>query len=235
MKVLVLAVLVASSFISARTQERIMDRSEFDAVVRDDKEQTRMWTGKSYRMSISLSSSISDRPEIDYSSRSIIEHGANGSSRSYINSTFGGKKTETSETIRVGSATYVRTGAEPWKTIEPKNVQTEEKVSGPNLETPGGTHVQTEYRYLAQVEWKGEKVNLYLRTERGTEIDVRDGKSVEKNSTSKYWINSEGLILKAEHRFVRRSHDHTSLTTVAIERESDPGIVVKDPQIESHP
>jgi hypothetical protein len=231
MKILVLAVLVASSFISARAQERIMERSEFDAAVRDDKDQTLMWAGKIYRMIVLISTSASDRPASDYSSKTIFEHGPDGSSRSYLSSTFGGKKTETTETLRIGRAVYIRKGAGPWKTTEPQSVQTEEKVSGSNSDLSRITSSEIEYRFLGPGEWKGEKVNLYLRTEQLKETDASTGKTRDTVRSNKYWINPEGLIFRSEYRFESATGGRLSHTLITVEREMDPNIIFVEPQI----
>lgn len=231
MKLLVLAVLIASSFIGARSQERIMDRSEFEAAVRDDKDQTLMWAGKSYRMILYTSTSASDQPENDFSSITIIEHRPDGSSRSYHTYTFGGKKTETTETLKIGTSVYTRNGSEPWKATESQISQMDEKVSGSNSDQPHNATSEIEYRYLGPGEWKGEKINLYLRTERVKETDATTGKSKGIIRSNKYWVNPEGLILRSEYRSESTSIIRVSRTFIAIERENDPNIVFVGPQV----
>jgi hypothetical protein len=230
MKILFLVALIASSFVSVLGQGRIIGQAEFDAVVKDDKEQARLWTGKSYRIIVSTSSNATDKPESTYSSNSIIERAASGSSRSRLDSTFNGKTT-TTETLRVGNSSYHRDGTEPWKKVDPKESKTEQMVGEGSPDISQNADARTEYRYLGRGEWKGENVSMYLRTERRTEPAALSGNPTDLLATGAFWINADGLILKAEYRFMRHSGDRSSRTEIFIERAPCPDLVITEPQI----
>ena len=234
MKILYLVALIASSFVSVLGQGRIIGQAEFDAVVKDDKEQARLWTGKSYRIIVSTLTSVNDTPESTHSSNSIIEHEASGSSRSRLTSTFGGKAT-TSETLRVGNSVYHRDDTEPWKKTDPKDLKTEQIVGDGNADLSQNSSAETEYRYSGPGEWKGEKVRMYLRTERRKEKEASSGNTTDLLATSAYWINADGLVLKAEYRYMRHSGDRSSRTEIFMERAPCPDLVITEPQILPQP
>lgn len=229
MKTLVLAAIVAVSFLSASGQQRMLNQSEFDAIVRDDKEQTRMWAGKSYRMTVSTSTSASDLPASNFSSKTIFEFGSDHSSRSYNSFTFNGK-TETKETLKIGTAAYVRSGTGPWQLTQPQNTKIENEAPVSTSDPWKNTGSEKEYKSLGAEDWNGVKVNVYLRTERLQETNASTGETRSKSSTSKFWVSQEGLIFKSEYHFETTWGHRISRTSIEIQRELDPNIKFVTPK-----
>lgn len=236
MKPLIGLLLLASSFVVGSAQEKVIDRSEFDSIVKDDKAQSQKWAGKSYRMTVSTLAQISGKPESDYSAKMIFEYGSNGSSRIIHSSTFGGK-TNTTETLKIGKLVYTRIGTEAWTRKEGQTSPVPAQGSGNEADKAPFQVMssETEYKYLGPGDYKGEKVEIYIRTERQKKVNSVTGKAMDSVITSKYWINGDGLILKNEIRSENHWTDQTSHNSIITEREPDPTMLFKEPDITPKP
>jgi hypothetical protein len=130
----------------------------------------------------------------------------------------------------IGSSVYMRNGTEPWKRAEIKTGE-EDKKDTASSEPSQNTGSEIEYLSIGLGECNGEKVHLYLRTERRKETDTSTGKSIDSLITTKYWINPDGLALKSEYRSVSKSGDRTRRLSIFIERELNPNLAFVEPQI----
>jgi len=210
-------------------QERIIDKTEFDALVASGNNHYFRWKDEKYRMSLFTSSKINGRPQTDWSSKMIHEHGAPNEIRLVSSSTFGGKPTSSQESIFFGKWNYSRVENGGWSRKE------REAPSRGREETPESTNqlvkTDAEYKYLGKEILAGRPVDVYQKTERRTGVNSNNGENVDSDIKATYWFGGDGVMLKKEFRSENRSATLTMQTLMIIEWAIDPSIVVTEPVI----
>jgi hypothetical protein len=232
MKPVICLVFVLLSVIGTLAQQKVIDKSEFDAIVKTGDMHRQQWAGKSYRISVATSAQIKENPGSNYSSKMTIEFASNGDRRYLQSSTFG-DKTTSSESLTVGNWTYSRNGTEPWKRVERSRGDGEESGSETGLLEQISS--VTQYNSLGAGEIKGRPVRMYLSTIREKKLNRSSGITIELVSKSKYWINADGLT--AKNKLISKRHSHTQNThnVILTEWELDPTIAITEPEISPKP
>jgi hypothetical protein len=237
MRSLIYFFLMVFCVVIAPAQEKIIGQAEFDAAVVTESSNRQKWagTGETYRMTVTNSAKIIEKPESDYSSKMVFEYGVNGEVRDTNSSTFGGKTT-TSESLRVGKWIYYRTGTEPWARKERQPIQGNGQGSGSGCAAADElVSSETEYKYLGSGDIKGEVVRVYARTVREKKVNRTTGKFSDSVISSKYWINADGFTLKHELVSENRWERQNSRNRIVTEWEFDPTMVFTPPEIAPRP
>lgn len=228
MKTLTWFVLVCCCAVMVPAQERVMDKAEFEAMVNGGYDHKTKWKGEKYRLTVVTSSTVTGRPQTDFSSKMITEFGPLMETRTINTSTFGGKPSPGREMLRIGEWVYTRSGNDAWtrKEYVPSTTAEKEKeqIARKILSS------EAEYRFLGQSTLGNRPVQVYLKTERRTTLNEKNGETTESESTSKYWVDAKGTVLKNEYKSDNRSK-HTSQTYVLMEYELDPSITITVPEI----
>jgi hypothetical protein len=209
-------------------QEKPIDKTEFDAVVAGGNNHHLRWKDEKYRMTVSTSSKTIGRPQTDWSSKLIVEHGSANEKRTVSTSSFGGKHNKTQEAILIGKRKYTRSGDEPWtqKGDEPPRPETK----APESATESLERV-AEYRYLGKENLAGRATDIYQKTEHQTKVRKNNGESIESDVKSTYWFGEDGALLKNEYRSESRSATFTTQTLIIMEWTIDPSIVISEPVV----
>lgn len=231
MKLLITFLLVFCFVAVGSAQERVIDEAEFNSVVAEGGKHQLKWKGEKYRMTVASSAKTDGRPATDWSSNMIFEYGPPKVSRSVTTSTFGEKILPAKEFITIGDVLYQRIGSGVWTRPDRTG------ASAPQGSEKAATRAQTlitevEYKYLGTENLAGTTVQVYLKTERGTST-MENGDKAEIRRTGKYWIGSDGLIMKSEHATEARGTTQTFRSSVISQYELDPTISIAAPKIVS--
>lgn len=226
MKTLLAVAIALCSAAVVTAQERVIDKSEFDALVSAGTQHRTIWKDEKYRMTVTTSSKAEGRPATDWSSKIVIEYGSPTESRSISSSSFGEKVNPTSEGLRIGEWVYTRSGDGPWtkKKFEPAAQKEPEKLS----ELIGAT---TEYKHLGSGTIGDAPVQIYVKNERATRVDKASGKETVSDSKATYWIDSKGTVLKSEYSSENRGTGVTSRTLITTVWERDASIKFTAPEL----
>jgi hypothetical protein len=229
--------LLSFFFIAAVTgtlwgQERVIPKTEFNAAVRSPYNPSRAWKGKAYRLTISTSSSVKNRPQTDHVSRSVSEIAANGDRRFVRSSRFGCHSGVEHEEIRVGQGRYIRTGSGEWtkKTGDPlTGFDQDSPAPASEARTPLASEI--EYRFVGNDVVNGRRFSVYRKIQREKYFDEAVGTEVVVETVTNYFVDTDGNVVKSEFRSTssRKGFEHT--TTVTMEWELDPAISIKAPAI----
>jgi hypothetical protein len=211
-------------------QERIIDQAEFESVVKEGSKHNVRWKGEKYRMTVTTSSKVAGRPQTDYSAKMIFEYGAEKQFRTRATSVFGDKPGVSRETLLLDEILYSRSGDEPWTR---KDHVPAEQPAERNETAPPAVVTNTEYRYLGTEQLMNRTTNVYLKSERQTRTDKTTGRSTESDVKVKYWVGSDGTVLKSEYASTNRGAAFTGQTLIVTEWELDPSITFTPPEIAS--
>ena len=228
MKTLIWFVLVLCCSVLVSAQERVMDKADFEAIVNGGYDHKTKWKGEKYRLTVVTSSTVTGRPQTDLSSKTITEFGPLMETRTINTSTFGGKPSPGREMLRIGEWVYTRSGNDAWtrKEYVPSTTAEKEKEQIPRKILSS----EAEYRSLGQSTLGNRPVQVYVKTERRTSLNERNGETTESNSTNTYWVDAKGTVLKNEYKSDNRGQQ-TSQTYLLMEYELDPSITFTVPEI----
>jgi hypothetical protein len=228
MKILLCFVLLFWCVASVTGQEKVIDKSEFDAVVAEGNNHYLRWKDEKYRMTVLTSSKVIGRPQTDSSSKMIIEFASPEEKRTVRTSTFGGKPNPIHESILIGKWMYTLVGPDSWtrKEYEPSRAPADAPESP--FQTLG---TAADYRYLGREQLGGKTANVYRKTERQTKVNQKNGENTESDAKSTYWFGEDGALLKNEYRSESRSASLTIHTLVVLEWAIDPSIVITEPTV----
>ena len=212
----------------AVSQERVIDKAEFDAMVTGGHDHKLKWKDEKYRLTVTTSSKVTGRPTTDLSSKMITEFGPSMETRTINTSTFGGKPSPGREMLRIGNWVYTRSGNDSWsrKEFVPTSLPAKAAEESPHKVLSS----EAEHRYLGQSTLGNKPVQMYVKTERRTTLNEKTGETTESESRNTYWVDSKGMVLKNEYKSDNRSK-HTSQTYVLMEWELDPSITFTAPEI----
>jgi hypothetical protein len=229
MKISFCFVLVFCCVAIVTAQERVIDKSEFDAVVTDSNKTLVRLRNEKYRMTVTTSGKIIGRPKNDWSSKTISEYVSADQTRSIYSSMLGGKENPTKEAIVIGKWRYTRTGTDSWsrKAYEPGQTQAQQ---APPYESPFeviGT--VADYKYLGKENLAGRSADVYQRIERQTKVNKKNGENTETETKLTYWVGEDRTLWKSEHRFDSRGATQTTQNMVILEWMSDPSLVITEP------
>jgi hypothetical protein len=228
MKILFCFVLVLSCVALVPAQERVVEKAEFDKMVAGGYNHKLDWKDEKYRMTITTSTKAVGKPEMDYSSKTIMEFGLSTEARSIRSYAFGGKPGPTSESLRIGNWLYTRSGSDAWtrKEAPSENLAAKEKEESPYQIISS----EAEYRYIGEGKLLDRPVQIFIKIDRQKKVGQKTGETSETESKTKYWVDQKGLILKSE--FVAETRGKiTSQTTVNMEWQLDPSITFAPPVI----
>ena len=228
MKISFLFVLVLCCAVLVQAQERVMEKAEFDTIVNGGFDHKSKWKGEKYRMTVATSSTVTGRPQTDFSSKTITEFGPSLETRTINTSTFGGKPNPQREILRIGEWVYTRSANDAWtrKEYVPSSTAANEKEHIPHKVLSS----EAEHRFLGHSTLRNRPVQMYVKTERRTTLNEKNGETTESESKSSYWVDSKGTVLKHEYKSDNRGKI-TSQTYVLMEYELDPSIEFTAPEI----
>jgi hypothetical protein len=178
-------------------------------------------------MTVDTSSKTIGRPQTDYSSKMIFEFGPSMESRSTTTSVFGANPAKTWQSMRIGNWVYTRSENDPW-------TRKEYAAPAPAKESEESPYnvlsSQAEYKSLVQGTLRDRPVQIFVKTERRTEVNKKTGEGSEGESKITYWVDTKGMILKSEYTSERRGK-FTSQTSIIMEWQLDPSITFTAPEI----
>jgi hypothetical protein len=224
MKILVCSFLVLAGFVSAFSQEKTIDKSEFDAVYEPSTNQYLKWKGRTFRQTVTTETRATGRPATDYSSKSVTEFGLGGTVRAVYESTFGGKASTKRESIRIGDVRFERSGDGEWT----KRVQQTDSAIPPQSPVEV-ISIQTEYKFLGNELYKNKMARTYSTTDKEISVSKSSGSTTEKVRTTKYWFDQDGTLVKSDFRSNSKIGELAIYTGVIIEWELDPSIAIVAP------
>lgn len=230
MKIFCVLVLIAAGTFSAFAQEKMIDPSEFEAVVMPAAENVgKYFLGKPLRLTMSSEVRNSARPEFDFTSKMLSERSSNGDYHGLSESTFGGKPMS-EETIRIGEARYRRANGGKWE----RSPAVKETQTAPPAPRPSPTEQissEIEYKYLGTENYKGETAGIYSKVERSVDVNKSTGKEQRSVKSSKYWLAKDGHLLRQELRTTTKMSDATSNINIVTEYGADPAITITAPEV----
>jgi hypothetical protein len=235
MKILVCFVLLSCCVAIVAAQERVIDKTEFDAVVAEGNKILVRRKGEKYRMTITTSAKIIGRTQNDWSSKAISEFGSDDQTRHHIYaSTFGGKARPTTEAIVFGKWEYKRAGTDPWSRKAYEAVQPQTQVQPEPLPENPFQVIETvaDYRYLGKQSLGAKQANVYQKIERQNKVNKKNGENTESETKATYWFTEDGTMFKNEHRSSSRSATMTTQNLIILEWALDPSIVISEPVLE---
>jgi hypothetical protein len=158
----------------------------------------------------------------------ITEFGPLMETRTINTSTFGGKPSPGREMLRIGEWVYTRFGNDAWtrKEYVPSTTPEKEKEHFAHKVLSS----EAEHRFLGQSTLGNRPVQVYVKTERRTTLNEKNGETTESESYNKYWVDAKGTVLKNEYKSENRGKLR-SQTYVLMEWELDPSIKFTAPEI----
>jgi hypothetical protein len=229
MKISICFVLVLCCAAIVSAQEKVIDKSEFDALVASGNNHNVRWKDEKYRLNLTTSTKGTGRMQTDYSSKTIFEFASPTEKRTVTNSSFGGKPNPVGEAILIGKWKYTRSGNNPWTR------KADEQESNFKGEAPEGV-IQpldsvAEYRYLGKENLAGRATDIYQKIEHQKKVNSKNGETMASEVKSTYWFGEDGALLKNEYRSETRSPSLTWQTIVIMEWTLDPSIVITEPSV----
>ena len=214
----------------ATAQEKVIDKTEFDALVASGNNHQIRWKDEKYRMTVSTSSKAIGRPQNDWSSKMIFEFGSANEKRTVSASSFGGKPNPTQEAILIGKWKYARSGDNSWTRglNEPSRTRAEAEAPPGTSELIGAV---TEYRYLGKSNLAGGQADVYQKIEHQTKVNKKNGENIESDAKATYWFGEDGALLKNEFRTESRSATFSTQTLIIMDWAIDPSIVITEPVV----
>lgn len=221
------AAFVLISGVAGFSQGEVISKAEFDAVQNSSVHPNIRWKGLNYRAVITTETTSSIGKQFDYRSKMITEYGPSGATRSVSESRMASGEPKQSETIRIGNEMYSRIGAGPWTRKQATNSD-----PTPDAQRPVSHELSSEgeYRYLGTVEFRGKTAKLYQKTESRKTVDTKSGAETASVSTTKYWFDADGTLLRSVFKSDSKRGDMTSQTGVVMEYELDPNIRITAPE-----
>lgn len=224
-----MAALVLISSVAGFAQGESISKAEFDAVQNDSAHPNIRWKGLTYRAVITTETTSSIGKQFDYRSKMMTEYGSSGATRSAHESQMAGGEPKQSETVRIDSLVYSRTGAGAWSR-KPANGSS--PVADPARQaTSNELSSEAEYRYLGTIEFRGKPAKVYQKTETRKAVDTKSGAEMTSVSTTKYWFDADGTLLKSVFKSDSKRGEMTSRTGVVMEYELDPNIRITAPSV----
>jgi hypothetical protein len=194
-------VLVLCCVAIASAQERVIEKAVFDVLVTEGSNHPIRWKGEKYRMTVTTSSKAVGRPQTDWSSKMVVEYGPAKAIRTVTTSAFGGNANPTNESLRLGDWVYVRTGSGPWTRKENVPAASAKEKEEDSLKT---LRSQAEYKYLGQERLTDIRVDVYVKTERQTKYNQKNGDNLETNTNT-----PTGSTQKEQSRSTNSSPKHS--------------------------
>jgi hypothetical protein len=226
MRILMIALLIASSILFVHAQEKTISSSEFAAAERSanapffSKQTLAKW-------SITTESRTDGRPQTDYRLRAVMEFGPDNSFRRSSESSFGTEPVKFEYEVKVGGRKFIRTGDGEWK--EATSESYVEPDATPELE-PKVTEQNVEYKYLGSGVLNGRKVRMYLKAERRKTI-ANGGAVSESEVSTRYWFGEDVDLYRSEYSSTTITGDKTFHTNITIEKQLDATISIIAPAL----
>lgn len=225
---LLAAILVLISGIAGFAQGEVISKSDFEAVHNVAAHPNVRWKGNSYRAVIATETTSSIGKQYDYSSKAVTEYDGNGGTHSLNESGMASGQSKRYETIRIGDAVYSRNASGPWTR---KEAAASDSSVAPLQPASHELAADAEYRYLGSVEFRGKPAKLYEKAESRKTVDPKSGVETISVSTTKYWFDAEGTLVRSVFRSDSKKGEMTSRTGVVMEYELDPNIRITAPKV----
>jgi hypothetical protein len=222
--------LMAAFAISA--QEQQIDKTALENALSGTSDHAVSWSGRSYRMTVTTSAKMTERPELDHAAKMVFEYGPQKSYRNIHTSTTGGKTRPTLETLIVGDSIYKRENDGVWTVTAKPSASTGAAPQPPApREDPFQTVTsETQYFSLGSQPYKGETANVYKKVEKTRKVNKASGNTLESTFTTTYWIVG-GVQRKHELRSAGKGSAYTSNNLIVTEWDLDPAISFQAPVI----
>jgi hypothetical protein len=224
MRILIIAVMFATSILLVQAQEKTISFSEFAAAEHSanapflDKKTPAKWT-------LTTESRADGRPQTDYRSRSVMEFGPDSSFRRSTESTFGAEPVKHDYEIKTGGRKYIRIGDGEWRETSAEKLA--DAAPAPETE-PKVIDRSVAYKYLGTGVLNGKKARMYLMVEHKKTI-ANGGSVSEHEATTKYWFGEDLDLYRSEYASTTTTGDKTFHTNVTIEKEMDASISIIAP------
>ena len=220
-------VLVSCCVAIVSAQERVLEKAEFEALVAEGGIHPFRWKDEKYRMTVTSSSKLIGRRQTDWASKMVVEFGPGKETRTVSTSSYGGSAYPTKETLTLGNWIYSRTGNDPWTRKEKAPVGAATKGEESTLKVLSS---QVEYRFAGQSSLRNSLAHVYVKTERQTKYNEKNGETFETDTRTTFWIDAAGMIIKQEFKAETRGK-FTSQTSVIFEWMLDPSITFTAPEV----
>ncbi len=230
MKLFLTLALIISGAAYTLAQERVIDKTEFDAALKGTAEHKIKWAGKTYRITATASAKMADKPDSDHSFKSILEFAPPHNMRTMLTNTHGGKST-TTETLLLGDLSYSRENGGPWSVAKRRSASAANTKST-NDDSPPFTVVSSDTTYflVGKEPFKGAMATVYRTVENTRKVFGSTGVESESIITSVYWV-ADGVQRKYDLRSQNRSSTFSSNNVITLEWDLDPTITLIAPQI----
>jgi len=180
---------VLFSAIGIFAQEKTIEQSEFDTVVRNS---YRKFGGQSFRQTENFQN-ISPNGNL-ITSKSVTEFAARAGRHSFYEFDSSSLKTKR-ETITIGGKTYMRIGDGEWTDgkIEPaSNPEDKPRIVLKTVDE------QIEYKSLGTEILDTQNANVYAKIERKKLVNEANKSETLSTITTKFWIGDDGGVIKRE-------------------------------------
>ncbi|MBX7173844.1 MAG: hypothetical protein K1X72_22940 [Pyrinomonadaceae bacterium] len=186
MKTLLVLSLVLCGFITTFAQEKVIQKSEFDGIVKNVME---IFKSRPFRITSTSEIHVNGKPQENRASKTVIE--VNKNNRRFVNERTSSEKTSKREYIQIGEKAYLREDSGEWKEtniIDPNQTGSLKIVSE-----------QIEYKLIGTEALNNQVVNVYLKTSNSKKIDsANNDQEILSVESVKYWIDKDGSLLKRE-------------------------------------
>lgn len=217
-----IALLAVTSMFTAQAQEKPISSVEF-VLAEHAADAQFVSKQNSARWTIVTESRLEGRAQTDFTSRTVMEFGPNGSRRRSSESTFGGKSLKNEIAIKVGDKNYLRIGDKSWKEAAiDKNCDLAK-------ETKEVSELRVAYKYLGSGVFDGRKARRYLRSSSREETDKATGAVSRIEDSTSYWFGENGDYYRSEYHSVTKTGIKVSHTNITIEKQLDPSISIDAP------
>ena len=227
------AALILFAAIGAFAQERTISKTEFDAVYNSPtKAAPVVWHGKTWRMIITTETKAVGNDAVDASTKSVSEFAPKLKSHT-ISETRMGSEVKKSERIRIGDKLYKRGENGVW-TAEAfeQNAKTETTGQETSPSAEKQSKWQFEYKYLGSENLNDQPTKVYVKLMKNTGgASSTDPKRMSVETTTKYWFNEEGTLIKEEKIIEGRNKTDSLFNRVTMIYELDSNIKIEAPVI----
>lgn len=215
----ILCLLILAGFTVIHGQEKVMQRAEFESVMKTASESLKT---NPHRVTVTQTSQINGKPQENSSMRSIVQV-ADKNKRHSVREYKSAAKNVKREYIKVGEKMYFRENDGQWNQVSNPN-----NAPQPSLKT---LEEEAKYSFLGKEMLNNQSVSVYQRTKTSKKMDVSTNEEIQSVETVKYWLDDKGMILKRESEKENRRGGKTfNFKTTAL-FDYDKNIEIITPQI----
>lgn len=187
MKTILLVVCLSVGFNSVFSQEKVIEKSVFDEIIKTSLE---IFKTKPFRVTITSETLTNGKSQESSSSKTIIESAAD--KRRFVSERTSKEKTSKSEYVQIGEKAFSRENEGQWKETSVFDRNQTERV-------PQVINSQVEHKSLGTESLNNQNVNVYLKTSNSKRIDeANNNREILSVESVKYWFGKDGALLKRE-------------------------------------